>query len=229
MRHARNAAAERPIGALNGIQVRFPPSVRPIRHRRISPAIPGFRRALKLALERVRLPVDFRKERGRGIVQPLSTLFGNGFNVQREQMPREQYPFLVVFSGLPGTGKTTVSKALAATMSAVYLRIVMIDGAATCTRTTRILIRIAKAPGSEGSSRSPLQPAGTRPAPGGGTRRPSAVQELRVFGLIADARPAAFAYSSISGRAWQERRTLSTFERTWLGSPRFRISDAAAT
>ena len=38
-------------------------------------------------------------------------------------------PSLVVFSGLPGTGKTTVAKALAATLGAVYLRIDTIEQA----------------------------------------------------------------------------------------------------
>ena len=38
-------------------------------------------------------------------------------------------PVLIVFSGLPGTGKTTVSKALAARLGAVYLRIDTIEQA----------------------------------------------------------------------------------------------------
>ena len=38
-------------------------------------------------------------------------------------------PLLIVFSGLPGTGKTTISKALAAKMRAVYLRIDAIEQA----------------------------------------------------------------------------------------------------
>lgn len=36
---------------------------------------------------------------------------------------------LIVFSGLPGTGKTTIAKALAATTGAVYLRIDVIEQA----------------------------------------------------------------------------------------------------
>lgn len=36
-------------------------------------------------------------------------------------------PLLVVFSGVPGTGKTTVSRALAARLGAVYLRIDTIE------------------------------------------------------------------------------------------------------
>jgi predicted kinase len=45
---------------------------------------------------------------------------------------------LVVFSGLPGTGKTTVSKALAARLSAVYLRIDTIEQAMKAAGAERI-------------------------------------------------------------------------------------------
>lgn len=38
-------------------------------------------------------------------------------------------PWLIVFSGLPGTGKTTVAKALAVALGAVYLRIDTIEQA----------------------------------------------------------------------------------------------------
>lgn len=41
----------------------------------------------------------------------------------------DQRPLLIVFSGLPGMGKTTVSKALAARLRAVYLRIDAIEQA----------------------------------------------------------------------------------------------------
>ncbi len=44
-------------------------------------------------------------------------------------MTQDQRPLLIVFSGLPGTGKTTVSKALAAKLHAVYLRIDTIEQA----------------------------------------------------------------------------------------------------
>jgi RNase adaptor protein for sRNA GlmZ degradation len=47
-------------------------------------------------------------------------------------------PLLVVFSGLPGTGKTTVSKALAARLSAVYLRIDSIEQAMKAAGAERI-------------------------------------------------------------------------------------------
>jgi predicted kinase len=40
-----------------------------------------------------------------------------------------QNPILIVFSGLPGSGKTTISKALAARRGAVYLRIDAIEQA----------------------------------------------------------------------------------------------------
>ena len=36
---------------------------------------------------------------------------------------------LIVFSGLPGTGKTTIAKALAAATAAVYLRVDTIEHA----------------------------------------------------------------------------------------------------
>ena len=42
-------------------------------------------------------------------------------------MIQEQCPLLVVFSGLPGTGKTTISRTLAAKMAAMYLRIDTIE------------------------------------------------------------------------------------------------------
>jgi predicted kinase len=44
-------------------------------------------------------------------------------------LTEDQRPFLIVFSGLPGTGKTTVSKALAARLCAIYLRIDTIEQA----------------------------------------------------------------------------------------------------
>ncbi len=44
-------------------------------------------------------------------------------------MTDQQPPLLIVFSGLPGTGKTTVSKLLAARLRAVYLRIDTIEQA----------------------------------------------------------------------------------------------------
>ncbi|HQT88939.1 MAG TPA: AAA family ATPase [Acidiphilium sp.] len=44
-------------------------------------------------------------------------------------MTKNQQPFLVVFSGLPGTGKTTISTMLAAALHAVYLRIDTIEQA----------------------------------------------------------------------------------------------------
>ena len=44
-------------------------------------------------------------------------------------MDRAPPPCLIVFSGLPGTGKTTVSKALAAELRAPYLRIDSVEQA----------------------------------------------------------------------------------------------------
>ena len=44
-------------------------------------------------------------------------------------MSHAERPVLIVFSGLPGTGKTTISKALALRMRAVYLRIDTIEQA----------------------------------------------------------------------------------------------------
>jgi predicted kinase len=49
--------------------------------------------------------------------------------VQAAPIPQDQRPFLIVFSGLPGTGKTTISKALAAKLNAFYLRIDTIEQA----------------------------------------------------------------------------------------------------
>jgi len=44
-------------------------------------------------------------------------------------MTKPSPPSLIVFSGLPGTGKTTVSRALAARLRAIYLRIDSIEQA----------------------------------------------------------------------------------------------------
>jgi predicted kinase len=54
------------------------------------------------------------------------------------QMMQDQRPFLIVFSGLPGTGKTTVSKQLAARLCAVYLRIDTIEQAMKAAGAERI-------------------------------------------------------------------------------------------
>jgi predicted kinase len=53
-------------------------------------------------------------------------------------MTDEQPPVLIVFSGLPGTGKTTVSKLLAARLRAVYLRIDTIEQAMKAAGAERI-------------------------------------------------------------------------------------------
>jgi predicted kinase len=53
-------------------------------------------------------------------------------------MTEDQRPFLIVFSGLPGTGKTTVSKQLAARLCAVYLRIDTIEQAMKAAGAERI-------------------------------------------------------------------------------------------
>jgi predicted kinase len=53
-------------------------------------------------------------------------------------MIQDQRPSLIVFSGLPGTGKTTVSKALAARLCAVYLRIDAIEQAMKAAGVERI-------------------------------------------------------------------------------------------
>jgi len=47
-------------------------------------------------------------------------------------------PVLVVFGGLPGTGKTTIAKALAARLNAVYLRIDTIEQAMKAAGAQRI-------------------------------------------------------------------------------------------
>lgn len=53
--------------------------------------------------------------------------------MQSAAMTQDQHPFLVVFSGLPGTGKTTISKVLATVLNAVYLRIDAIEQAMKAT------------------------------------------------------------------------------------------------
>jgi predicted kinase len=53
-------------------------------------------------------------------------------------MTTNHRPLLIVFSGLPGTGKTTVSKALAARLGAVYLRIDTIEQAMRAAGAERI-------------------------------------------------------------------------------------------
>jgi predicted kinase len=53
-------------------------------------------------------------------------------------MTRYPQPVLVVFSGLPGTGKTTISSRLAAALHAVYLRIDTIEQAMTTAGAQRI-------------------------------------------------------------------------------------------
>src|SRR5215469_1075769 len=49
----------------------------------------------------------------------------------------EEYPLLIAFGGLPGTGKTTLAKAIAKRYSAVYLRIDTIEMAIRTTKTLR--------------------------------------------------------------------------------------------
>ena len=49
--------------------------------------------------------------------------------MQSARMTHDQRPFLIVSSGLPGTGKTTVPMALAAKLYAVYLRIDTVEQA----------------------------------------------------------------------------------------------------
>ena len=61
-----------------------------------------------------------------------------GFGVQHAAMTPDQRPVLIVFSGLPGTGKTTVAKALAARLRAVYLRIDTIEQAMRAAGAERI-------------------------------------------------------------------------------------------
>jgi predicted kinase len=53
-------------------------------------------------------------------------------------MEQDLSPVLIVFSGLPGTGKTTISKALAARLRAVYLRIDTIEQALKAAGAERI-------------------------------------------------------------------------------------------
>ena len=53
-------------------------------------------------------------------------------------MEQDVSPALIVFSGLPGTGKTTLSKALAARLRAVYLRIDTIEQALKAAGAERI-------------------------------------------------------------------------------------------
>ncbi len=57
----------------------------------------------------------------------LLSLSGNGTSVHRDEMKRDRRPALIAFSGLPGTGKTTISKALATRLRAVYLRVDTIE------------------------------------------------------------------------------------------------------
>src|SRR5215472_4991723 len=49
----------------------------------------------------------------------------------------EEYPLLIAFGGLPGTGKTTLAKAVAKRYSAVYLRIDTIEMAIRTTELPR--------------------------------------------------------------------------------------------
>jgi predicted kinase len=51
------------------------------------------------------------------------------FHAQTPTMTQQDPPLLIVFSGLPGTGKTTISQALADKLHAVYLRIDTIEQA----------------------------------------------------------------------------------------------------
>ncbi len=58
--------------------------------------------------------------------------------MQSSLMTKHCPPLLIVFSGLPGTGKTTVSKALAVRLGAVYLRIDSIEQAMKAAGAERI-------------------------------------------------------------------------------------------
>lgn len=51
------------------------------------------------------------------------------FDGYERQLIDEEYLMLVVFGGLPGTGKTTIARAIATRHSAVYLRIDEIEQA----------------------------------------------------------------------------------------------------
>lgn len=57
----------------------------------------------------------------------LPPLFGHGLKVQSDEMEEHLRPALIAFSGRSGTGKTTISKALAVRLRAVYLRIDTIE------------------------------------------------------------------------------------------------------
>jgi predicted kinase len=59
-------------------------------------------------------------------------------NARALRIRQDQRPFLIVFSGLPGMGKTTVPKALAARPRAVYLRIDTIVQAMKSARAERM-------------------------------------------------------------------------------------------
>ena len=53
-------------------------------------------------------------------------------------MPPTHQPRLIVFGGLPGTGKTTISRALAKKLGAFYLRIDTIEQAANAVGVEKI-------------------------------------------------------------------------------------------
>jgi predicted kinase len=53
-------------------------------------------------------------------------------------MTQEPRPILIVFSGLPGTGKTTIAKLVAARLSSLYLRIDTIEQAMKAAGAERI-------------------------------------------------------------------------------------------